>query len=114
MLSEKIEKKMKIQLYLHYPGSQTRLATGQLENIKTISSYVKTELSETITFCPSLPRGQVSMENNTLPKICTICFYTYIDKCIICDQSEVYARSFTTGNMKKSEMGRKPKPYKFK
>ena len=46
----KKEKKMKIQLYLHYPKSYTRLTIDQLKNIKTKSSDVETELSETVAF----------------------------------------------------------------
>ena len=57
----KKEKKMKIQLYLHYPKSYTRLTIDQLLNIATISSDAETELSETAAFSPSLPGGQVSI-----------------------------------------------------
>ena len=79
------EKKMKIQLYLHYPKLYTRLTTDQLKNIETISSDVEIELSEIVALSPSLPGGQVSIENNTLSKICTTCFYIYINKCLICE-----------------------------
>ena len=95
---------MRIQLYLHYPKSYTRLTTDQLKNIETISSNVETELSETVAFSPLLPGGHVSLENNALSKICTTCFYTYIDKCLICEQNEAYAMSLTTDNMKEGEM----------
>ena len=96
---------MKIQLYLHYPKSYTRLTIDQLKNIETISSDAETELSETVALPPSLPRGQVSIENNTLSKICTTCFCTYIDKCLICEQNKAYAMPMTTDNMKESETG---------
>ena len=49
------EKKMKIQLYLHYPKSYTRLTIDQLKNIETISSDVETELTEIVALSPSLP-----------------------------------------------------------
>ena len=98
----KKEKKMKIPLYLHYPKSYTRLTIDQLKNIETISTDVETELSET-AFSLSLPGGQFSIENNTLSKICTTCFCTYTDKCLICEQNEAYAMSLTTDNMKESE-----------
>ena len=101
----KKEKKMRIQLYLHYPKSYTRLTIDQLKNIATISSDAETELSETVAFCPPLPGNQVSIENNALSKICTTCLCTYIDKCLICEQSEAYAMSLTTDNMNKSETG---------
>ena len=94
---------MKIQLYLHYPKSYIRLTIDQPKNIETISSDVETELSETVAFPPLLPRGQVSIENNTLSKICTTRFCTYIDKCLICEQNTAYAMSLTTDNMKESE-----------
>ena len=42
--SRKKEKKIRIQLYLHYPKSHTRLKIDQLKNIETISSDVETEL----------------------------------------------------------------------
>ena len=90
-------------LYLHYPKSYARLPIDQLKNIETILSDVETELSEVVAFSPSLQRGQVSIENNTLSKICTTCFCTYIDKCAICEQNQAYAMSLTTGNMKESE-----------
>ena len=103
---------MRIQLYLHYPKSYTRLTTDQLKNIETISSNVETELSETVAFSPLLPEGHVSLENNALSKICTTCFCTYIDKCLICKQNEAYAISLTTHNMKESERDtEKTKPY---
>ena len=95
---------MRIQLYLHYPKSYTCLTTDQLKNIETISSNVETELSETVAFSPFLPGGHVSLENNALSKICTTCFYAYIDKCLICEQNEAYAMSLTTDNMKEGEM----------
>ena len=97
------EKKMKIQLYLHYPKSYTRLTIDQLKNIETISSDVETELSETVALSPLLPGGQVSIENNTLSEISTTCFCTYINKCLICEQNEAYAMSLTTDSMKESE-----------
>ena len=103
VLSSLFLEKRGIQLYLHYPKSYTRLTIDQLKNIETISSDVETKLSETVVFSPSLSRGQVSIENNTLPKICTTHFCTYINKCLICEQNEAYAMSLTTGNMKESE-----------
>ena len=42
--SRKKEKKIRIQLYLHYAKSHTRLKIDQLKNIETISSDVETEL----------------------------------------------------------------------
>ena len=94
---------MRIQLYLHYPKSHTRLKIDQLKNIDTISSDAETELSETVAFSPSLQGGQVSIENNALSKICTTCSCTYIDKCLIYEQNEAYAMSLTTDNKKESE-----------
>ena len=52
---------MRIQLYLHYPKSYTRLTTDQLKNIETISSNVETELNETVAFSPLLSGGHVSL-----------------------------------------------------
>ena len=86
-LSKK-EREIKIQLNLHDPKLYARLTT---------------ELSETEAFPPSLPGGNVSIESNTLSKICTTCFCTYINKCLICQQNQAYARLLTTHNMKESE-----------
>ena len=82
---------MKTQLYLHYPKSWTRLTIDQPKNFETISSDLETKLSETVAFSSSLPGGQVSIENNTLSKICTTCFWAYINKCLICEQISAYA-----------------------
>ena len=43
MFSQKKETKIKIQLYLHYPKSYSRLTIDQMKNIETISTDVKTE-----------------------------------------------------------------------
>ena len=73
MLSQRKEKKIKIQLHLHYPNSYTKLTTDQLKNIATISSDVETDLSGTIAFSPLLPGSQgSSIQLGSIETFCSL------------------------------------------